>query len=40
MPHVRCVLLISRFYIHKILQLPHQLMAGLYIWSPTIWHAV
>jgi len=39
-PHVRRVLLYSRFYIHKILQLPHQLMAVLYIWSPTIWHAV
>jgi len=40
MPHVRRVLLYSRFYIHKLLQFPHQTDDGLYIWSPTIWHAV
>ena len=33
-PHVKRVLLYSRFYKHKFLQLPHQLMAGLYIWFP------
>ena len=38
--YATCVLLYSRFYKHKFLQLPHQLMAGLYIWSPTLWHAV
>jgi len=27
-PHVRRVLLYSRFYKHKFLKLPHQLMAG------------
>ena len=40
MSHVRRALLYLRFYIHKFLQLPHQLMTALYIWSPTLWHAV